>query len=303
MKQCQPFGPNGQQSEVLLKQSEERFKQLIKNSFDMIVLIDADGIQTYVSESCIKILGFHPEELMNISVIESMIHPDDRDKTLQGLRDIVEHKGTGGAQYRHRHKDGNWVYLEAFGTNQLDNPAVRAVVLNVRDITERKHIEQALQESESRLKELNAAKDKFFSIIAHDLKSPFNSILGFSELLMEQVQERNYEGIEFYVMGINHSARRTLDLLSNLLEWSRAQTGQLKFRPTRTDLVELVFKIRGLMENVARQKGIVLHCELPLELMVMADKDMIALVLRNLISNGIKFTHTEIGRASCRERV
>jgi two-component system, sensor histidine kinase and response regulator len=119
----------------LQQESEERFRQLIKNSFDMIVLIGADGIQHYVSESCEKILGYKPEELTNIPVIEKMIHPDDREITIQCLQEIVAKKGVGGTQYRHRHKKGSWVYLEAFGTNQLDNPAVQSVVLNVRDIT------------------------------------------------------------------------------------------------------------------------------------------------------------------------
>jgi signal transduction histidine kinase len=164
------------------------------------------------------------------------------------------------------------------------------VVLNVRDITERKKIELALQESETRLEELNAAKDKFFSIIAHDLKSPFTSILGFSELLMEQMQEKDYEGIEHYATGIHLSAQRTLDLVTNLLEWSRAQTGRMEFRPQQIDLVKLVQEVARLTENSARQKGIVLFWELPPVFPVYADKAMVSTVLRNLITNGIKFT-------------
>ncbi len=271
--------------------SEERLRQLIKNSFDIIVLIDADGVQQYVSESCEKILGYKPEELTNVPVIETLIHPEDREKTMKGLRDIITKKGAGGTHYRHRHKNGSWVYLEAYGTNQLDNPAVNAVVLNVRDITHRMQIEQALVKSEAKLEKLNAGKDKIFSIIAHDLKTPFTSILGFSELLVEQVRDRNYEGIESYAMGINHSAQRTFDLLTNLLEWSYAQTGLMKFAPKVFDLVELIFNLSRLMESSARQKGIILHFNMPDKLPVKADKNMLSTVLRNLISNGIKFTH------------
>jgi two-component system, sensor histidine kinase and response regulator len=290
MNQELTFHQPEQQVDLLLRQSEERFRQLIKNSFDMIVLIGADGTQHYVSESCEKILGYKPEELMNISVIETLIHPDDRENTLKGLHEIVDGRGVGGAQYRHRHKNGHWVYLEAFGTNQLDNPAVQGVVLNVRDITERKKIELALQESEARLEALNAAKDKFFSIIAHDLKSPFTSILGFSELLVEQLQEKDYEDIGHYATGIQLSAQRTLDLLTNLLEWSRSQTGRMEFSPKQTDMVRLVKEVARLAENSAKQKGIVLYWELPPVLPVYADKAMVSTILRNLITNGIKFT-------------
>ncbi len=291
MQQNQTCLKKEQQSNEYLENSQERLRQLVKNSFDIIVLIDAGGIQRYVSDSCEKILGFKSEELTNVPVIETMIHPDDREKTMQGLHDIISNKGSGGTQYRHRHKNGSWVYLEAYGTNQLDNPAVQAVVLNVRDITDRKRIEQALLESESRLEQLNAGKDKFFSIIAHDLKTPFFSILGFSELLVEQVQERNFEGVESYAEGIHHSAKRTFELLNNLLDWSYTQTGRMKFAPVNLDVVELIYDLRRLMESSARQKGIILHCEIPQKLTVFADKNMMSSVLRNLISNGIKFTH------------
>lgn len=291
MQQQQTFQNSEHMPDAYSIHNQERLRHLIKYSFDIIVLIDADGIQQYVSESCEKILGYRPEELTNVPVIETLIHPDDRVKTMQGLRDIIANKGSGGTHYRHRHKNGNWVYLEAYGTNQLDNPAVSAVVLNVRDITHRMQIEQALKESEAHLEELNAGKDKIFSIIAHDLKTPFTSILGFSELLVEQVRERNYEGIESYAMGIQHAAQRTFDLLTNLLEWSYSQTGLMKYTPRDFDLVDLIYNLRRLMENIARQKGIILYCDLPDKLQVKADKNMLSTVLRNLISNGIKFTH------------
>lgn len=291
MQQNQTCQNQKQEPDLYQRNNEEWLRQLIRNSFDMIVLIDADGMQQYVSESCEKILGFKPEELVNLPVIETMIHPDDREKTILGFQQIVSNKGSGGTQYRHRHKNGSWVYLEAYGTNQLDNPAVQAVVLNVRDITDRKRIEQALIESEARLEQLNAGKDKFFSIIAHDLKSPFYSILGFSELLLEQVHERNLEGIESYAEGIQLSAKRTFELLNNLLDWSCSQTGRIKYAPLNLDVVELIYELRRLMENSARQKGIILHCDLPSKLTVFADKNMLSTVLRNLISNGIKFTH------------
>ena len=269
---------------------EERFKQLIKNSFDMIVLLDSGGIQHYVSESCEKILGYKQEELIGIPIIEKMIHPEDRESTKKKFLDIIENKAHGGAQYRHRHKNGSWVYLEAYGTNLLDNPVIESVILNVRDITERKNAEQIIIENEIRLRELNATKDRFFSIIGHDLKSPFNSIVGFSNLIAEQVQKQDYEGIEKYATIIQDSAQRAMNLLTNLLEWSRAQTGTIVFNPEYVEFVSVINEVLELSNDSARQKSITIYKKLPHNIPVFADKAMISTILRNLIFNSIKFT-------------
>jgi PAS domain S-box-containing protein len=130
------------QAEERLQANERRFSQLIQNSFDTIVIMDAEGIQRYVSASAERVHGFSPAELVGIPVIEQMIHPADKEQVSAAFRHIIE-SGEGGAQYRHRHKEGGWVYLEARGINQLDNPEIKGVVVNVRDITGRKRAEEA----------------------------------------------------------------------------------------------------------------------------------------------------------------
>ncbi len=169
-----------------LHAGRRRFKELIKNSSDSIVILNKDGIQTYVSDAVEKHLGFKPHEVVNISVIEKMIHPDDQQKTLAAFTKIIE-EGEGGVQYRHRHKNGSWVYFEARGTNQLDNPDIKGVVLNVRDITERKHVEDALKKSEEIFRvafqtspnaiTLTTIKDGIYV----DINDAFSNMLGYSK--------------------------------------------------------------------------------------------------------------------------
>lgn len=281
-----------QQIKEFKKSEKEKLNQLVKNSFDMIVLLDSNGSQHYVSESCERILGFKPEELINIPIIETMIHPDDQEKASAGLTDIIINSANGGSQYRHRHKNGSWVYLEAFGTNQINNPLIKSVVLNVRDITERKKTEEDLLESRARLREANLTKDRFFSIIGHDLKSPFNSIVGFSEILLEQIKEKDYTGIEDYAEIIYNSSERAMSLLANLLEWSRTQTGKIKFNPEYHDLVTEINDVVGLLNASAQQKSIFIAKNLPDNMPVEADRAMVKTILRNLISNAIKFTNS-----------
>jgi signal transduction histidine kinase len=156
---------------------------------------------------------------------------------------------------------------------------------------ERNNIE--LKAQKSQLLELNATKDKFFSIIAHDLRSPFNAIMGLSDLLVEQIKQKDYDGIEQYAGIIRKSSQKAVNLLMNLMEWSRSQTGRMHFNPKQVDLIESIIETIALFDEVARKKGIVIKSKLPSNATVFADLAMINTVLRNLISNAIKFTRSE----------
>ena len=149
------------------------------------------------------------------------------------------------------------------------------------------------EESETYLRELNATKDKLFSIISHDLRSPFCSIIGFSNLLTERVAKNDYDGIVEYARIIRDSSWRVMDLLMNLLEWSNTQTGKMEYNPEYIDLVVLIKEATALLSEGAQQKSIAILTQLSHNITVFADKAMISTILRNLISNALKFTHPD----------
>jgi PAS domain S-box-containing protein len=171
-------------AEAALRERERRFSQLIRNSFDTVVILDADGIQRYVSPSGERVHGYAPAELVDIPVIDRMIHPEDRERVLAAFRQILE-TGSGGVRYRHRRKAGGWVHLEARGTNQLDNPDIGGVVVNVRDITEQELAEEARREQQQTTQAIvDSSRDWIWGI---DLEGrhvysngAIRSILGFS---------------------------------------------------------------------------------------------------------------------------
>jgi signal transduction histidine kinase/CheY-like chemotaxis protein len=160
-----------------------------------------------------------------------------------------------------------------------------------KELIYRIQTQESLKKSESQLKELNATKDKFFNIIAHDLKNPFTSLLGSSELLFQNIHKMDNETIRELALILNDSAKSGYAILLNLLDWSRSQTGLLKFNPERINLSELIIENISSLQLLVANKEIGLHYEAEGDIYLFADKNMINTVLRNLLSNAVKFTH------------
>ncbi len=159
-----------------------------------------------------------------------------------------------------------------------------------QELIERHHAEEALKKSEVRLIELNATKDKFFNIIAHDLKNPFTCLLGSTELLTENVYKLDTEKIRELAHVLNDSAKSGYAILQNLLDWSRSQTGLIKFSPEKINLRNLVDENISELRLFSARKEIDMISEIQNDMYIFTDKNMINTVLRNLLSNAIKFT-------------
>ena len=246
------------------------------------------------SDEVYRIFGLEPQEFKaTYEDFLKVIHPDDRAKvenaysgSLRENRDIyeVEHR-----VIRKKTGEIRFVHEKCEHVRDSAGRIIKSVGM-VRDITEQKRDEIALKENEIRLRELNATKDKFFSIISHDLRSPFTSIIGFSELLIEKIQNKDLGRTEEFARIINTSSQRAMDLLTNLTEWARLQTGRMEFNRREIDIIAIVNEVIELLNASVLQKSIALTRNLPPYLPILADKEMISTVLRNLISNSIKFS-------------
>ncbi|KUO59639.1 hypothetical protein APF79_05710 [bacterium BRH_c32] len=153
----------------------------------------------------------------------------------------------------------------------------------------RRAIEEISRYTEE-LRQLNMTKDKFFSIIAHDLRNPFITILGFSELLLSDFQELTEEEKIYYIEEMQNSANLSHNLLQNLLQWSRSQTGRIDFSPRVINIHNMVMQNFELLKQTAAKKGISLINEVDEVINIEADEDMTDTIFRNLITNAIKFT-------------
>lgn len=150
---------------------------------------------------------------------------------------------------------------------------------------------RAIKESESKLKELIVTKDKFFNIVAHDLKNPFTSLLGSSELLYDNINQMTTENVKKLALILNDSAKSGFAILQNLLDWSRSQTGMIRFCPTEINLRMIIDENIDNLNLQTSNKEIKMWSELKTDLIITADKNLINTVLRNLLSNAVKFTH------------
>jgi signal transduction histidine kinase len=152
--------------------------------------------------------------------------------------------------------------------------------------------EELLKKSEQQLRQLNADKDRFISILGHDLISPFNMLIGYSGLLLEDIRKLEIEDIENQLIQINKAAQNTFKLLEELLIWARTQSGKIPFCPRTLSFGDICRDILSTLSLVANSKKITINYTVANTLFVFADADMLKTILRNLVSNAIKFTNT-----------
>ncbi|NTW25322.1 MAG: PAS domain-containing sensor histidine kinase, partial [Lentimicrobium sp.] len=169
----------------------------------------------------------------------------------------------------------------------------------INNITGYKQAEAEIISKNEQLEKLNSEKDKFFSIIAHDLRSPFNTFLGFTEMMAEELNTMTLNEIRKIAIEMNHSAANLYHLLENLLEWSMLQRGVKLFNPRVMELGKIIEENLTPILDMIRKKSIKMTIDIPESLSLTADENMIGTVIRNLLSNAVKFTPRG-GRVSLR---
>lgn len=271
-----------------LSESEKRFRFLIENQAEGIGILDAQNKFTFINPGTEKMFRTQKGKMINKSLPqfvsrENGILITDNLKKLNSS-DAVSFEIT----INNPGENSRTILITATSLRHDDKKTGTFLVLN--DITSWKKAEEILLKSEKELRELNAEKDKFFSIIAHDLKNPFHSILNFSDLLLKQYSTYDKEEVLTFIKMIHESSRQAFNLLDNLLHWSRAQTGKMNLKPTIVDLHNIVTKNIYLLEMSAIEKNIRVSHSIKPKTLLLCDENMLSTIIRNLLSNAIKFT-------------
>ena len=283
------------QTDLELKESEEKYRFLAENISDVIWTFNIDkGKFTYVSPSVFHLRGFTDTEAMEESIGEALI-PESAQKATRDMPSRIDEfkkgvKRTYVDQVQQPCRDGSLKWVEIVTKFQLAKDGTLEIQGVSRDISERKKADAEIKLKNEELQKINAEKDKYFSIIAHDLRSPFSGFLGLTELMAEGLQRMTLDDIQKIAVLMKSSATNLFRLLGNLLEWSRMQRGLTTFNPATFFLMSKICENMLLSLEAANKKEIAISYVIPNDFVVYADVNMFESILRNLVSNAVKFT-------------
>ena len=284
------------EAEAALRESEARFRALVQNDPDVIVIVDQEMTITYVSPTVRAAIGVRPEEVLGpVADALHRIHPADQQSTL-ALFDEVEtrSRAVASAEARLEHIELGWRWFQLTVTNLVDDPGIAGYLFNLRDITERKQAELATfaalksqQEAIDELERLNQSKSRFLATISHEFRTPLTSIIGYSEFMM--MNAANPALIAEDAAVIHREASRLNRLVDDVLLIDRAEAGHISLSVKPVDLNAVAQRVAELSRPITEKHALVLDLD-PALPPVDGDLDRLAQALTNLVSNAVKYS-------------
>jgi len=287
------------EAEAELRRQEARYRLLAENVTDVVTHLDADTTLLYVSPSVENLLGYDPKKLTGEEAIQ-LVHPDDRRKCRRTVVRALSEGRRPRVEFRIKTKNRGYLWVESVGKELDGNEARRGLVMTTRDISERKARERDLvqardtaeaarQEAERAqedAEQANRLKSAFLANMSHEIRTPLTSVIGFSEVLEEEVEE---DYVRFARL-IRQSSTRLKDVLNSVLRLSKLEVGAVEFEPEQLDLATEVERTVNLLQPQADDKDLTLRMETPDELPAHLDPGATGRILDNLVNNAIKYT-------------
>jgi PAS domain S-box-containing protein len=277
------------ETELALIDSEERFHSMVKNIDQLVIEFDENGNYLNVFTEDINLIAQKGLNWKNKNVAD-VLGNDLAAPFIERIQRVIKTRTPELYEYQLEVIGGLRWFSGRLNPIRTSEDKIKSVSFIARDITNRKLAEEEVIAKKNELEKLNAEKDKFFSIIAHDLRSPFNGFLGFTEIMKNELNTLSLAEINKMSNHLNKSAHNLFSLLNNLLEWSVMQRGLTDFLPESYSLNSIIENCINSESHLLKQKEISLTTDIQNNLTVFVDRKMTEFVFRNLITNAVKFT-------------
>jgi PAS domain S-box-containing protein len=278
------------QAQEQLRRREAHYRALIENASDIITILDVRGNIRYGSPSVRRVLGYLTKEIRGRN-ITALSHPDDTAEILATLERIEKGDGSlASAEFRLRHRDDSWRTLEVIGSRLPEDAVIPGIVMNWRDITERKQAEE-LEKAKEAAEAANQAKSAFLANMSHELRTPLNAIIGYSEMLQEEIEELGEEQYSQDLQKIHAAGKHLLALINDILDFSKIEAGKMELYVETFDVATLVNDVVAVIQPLIDKNENTLQVACDGDPGSMrADLTKVRQVLFNLLSNASKFT-------------
>lgn len=296
-RQLERYRRERDRAATALRASEQRFRALVERGSDVITILDDTGTIRYESPPIARVLGYRPDEVLGFP-ISDFVHPDDVARVRGTMLDAAASGGSAVLECRYLRKDGSWCDVEVVATSLLDDPSVRGIVLNWREVTERKRAEdersrylQTLAEAHDQALASTRAKSAFVATMSHEIRTPMNVIIGMADMALDS--EDPAEARQ-YVTTARSAAVALLGILNDVLDHSKMEAGKLAVERVAMSVRDIIADVVRSFAITATRKGIVLdyRTDPRLPARLQGDPVRVRQVLMNLVGNAIKFTDT-----------
>lgn len=281
-------------AEEIIKTEKEKAQKYLDIAGTIMIIISADQSISLINKKGQEILGYPENEIIGKNWFDNFIPEANRTEIKNVFKKLINGEVENVEYFENEIITKNGVRLIAWHNSLIKNEAgiITASLSSGEDITEKRKQELLLKKYNEELKEINSQKDKLFSIISHDLRSPFTGLLGYSDVLVEETEQIGNKDFHNYALIIKETANGIYTHLNNLLEWSRLQRDKIEVIIETINLSKAVNEVVKLLIGNAEKKNISVQYKIDELINVKADKNMLRSILQNIISNAIKFTHS-----------
>ncbi len=267
-----------------------KFHSLAEHLPDIIIRFNKNLIVEYANKRISSVTNLGPEEFYNKNFSELKFPDELKELFKRELLKVIETKKIQQIKFNYKYQNKDLIFTASAIPEFNSQNELETILVVCRNITEEEQAKIKLEEYNQELEKLNTNKDKLFSIIAHDLRSPFNYLLNVVDVLEESFEELSQEEIKRFLNEFKLTTNNIYKLLVNLLTWANLQRGTIKLNVLKFNLAEFIENVLLVINKIAENKNIEIKIDVSNNVFINADPDLLNIVLRNLLSNALKFT-------------